>query len=102
MGTHDTLETLRRSLKDPTLLKTKAFVGGEWIDAPDGKTFDVLDPATGALVARVPDLDAATTAKAIAAAQVAFAEWRKRTAKERGVILRRWYDLMLANQDDLA
>jgi succinate-semialdehyde dehydrogenase/glutarate-semialdehyde dehydrogenase len=102
MGKHDTFETLRRSLKDPTLLRTQAFVGGEWIDAADGKTFDVLDPATGALVARVPDLDAAATTKAIAAAQAAFVEWRKRTAKDRGAILRRWYDLMLANQDDLA
>ncbi len=97
----DTVTNLRDLLKDPSLLATKAYVAGEWIDADDGTTFAVVNPARGDVIAEVPNLSRAETARAIAAAQVAQKEWAARTAKERAVILRKWFDLMMANQDDL-
>jgi succinate-semialdehyde dehydrogenase/glutarate-semialdehyde dehydrogenase len=90
------------SLNDPSLLKTQAFVAGEWIDADSGGTFDVIDPADGSVVAVVADLGVEETRRAIAAAGVAQKEWAKKTAKERGVILRRWYELFLEHKEDLA
>jgi succinate-semialdehyde dehydrogenase / glutarate-semialdehyde dehydrogenase len=89
-------------LKDPSLLRERCLVGGEWIAAADGASFAVRNPATGAELARVPRLDAAATRRAIESAQAAFADWRQRTAKERAAILRRWHELILAHQDDLA
>ena len=89
-------------LNDPSLLKTSGFVGGEWIDGPAGATFDVVDPATGDVVAAVADLRAEETSGAIDAAYEAQVAWAARTAKDRGKILRRWYDLMMDNVEDLA
>jgi succinate-semialdehyde dehydrogenase/glutarate-semialdehyde dehydrogenase len=89
-------------LKDPTLLRTQAFVNGEWVNAANGTTHDVLNPATGARLGTVPDMGAAETRRAIDAAAAALPAWSRLTAKDRGAILRRWYDLMMANQDDLA
>ncbi len=89
-------------LKDPTLLRTQAFINGEWVNAPTGATHDVLNPATGARLGTVPDRGAAETRRAIEAAAAALPAWAAKTAKDRGTILRRWYDLMMANQDDLA
>ena len=89
-------------LNDPSLLVTKAFIGGAWVDADSGQTFDVIDPATGDVVASVADVGAEETARAIDAAEAAQAGWAAMTAKQRGVILRRWYDLMLENTEDLA
>ena len=90
------------TLSDPSLLKTQAFIGGAWIDADSGDTFDVVDPADGSVVASVADLGVAETRRAITAADAAQKEWAKRTAKERGVILRRWYELFLEHKEDLA
>jgi succinate-semialdehyde dehydrogenase/glutarate-semialdehyde dehydrogenase len=87
-------------LKDPSLLEPRALIGGEWVAG--AKTFAVRDPATGAELAQVPDLDAAAARRAIDAASAALPAWRKRTAKERATILRKWHELMLANQEDLA
>jgi succinate-semialdehyde dehydrogenase/glutarate-semialdehyde dehydrogenase len=84
------------------LLLDKAYVGGAWIEADNGETFPVVDPATGHELARVPRLGAAETRRAIDAARVAYPSWRKTLAKERARILRRWADLMLARRDDLA
>ena len=98
----DTTTNLSALLKDPSLLATKAYLAGEWVDAADGKTFDVSNPARGDVIAQVADLDRAATARAIDAANVAGKEWAARTAKERANILRAWYDLMVANADDLA
>ena len=98
----DTVTDLRSLLNDPSLLATKAYVAGDWIDADDGATFEVVNPARGDVICSVPDLGRAETARAIAAAETAQKEWGKRTAKERANILRAWYDLMMANQDDLA
>ncbi len=98
----DTKTDLAAMLKDPDLLRTQAFVAGAWVDADDGATFEVRNPARGDVIAQVADLSRAETARAIAAADAARHAWAARTAKERANILRRWYDLMMANADDLA
>ncbi len=96
-------EKLIAKLKDASLVTDKALVGGEWISRSDsGRTFDVSNPATGEIVATLPDLNRAETARAIAAAHGAQKDWAKRTAKERGVVLRKLYDLMVSSADDLA
>jgi succinate-semialdehyde dehydrogenase/glutarate-semialdehyde dehydrogenase len=97
----DTATDLRAMLKDPTLLATKAYVAGEWIDADDGGTFDVTNPARGDVICSVPNLGRAETARAIAAADAAMKDWAARPAKERANIMRAWFNLMMANQDDL-
>jgi succinate-semialdehyde dehydrogenase/glutarate-semialdehyde dehydrogenase len=89
-------------LRDPQLLRTRAFIGGEWLNASDGATHPVLNPATREVLGTVPVMGIAETRRAIEAAQAAFPAWAARTAKERAAILRRWYELLLANQDDLA
>ncbi|WP_322105360.1 NADP-dependent succinate-semialdehyde dehydrogenase [Paraburkholderia sp. J41] len=90
------------NLKDASLLQNSAFIDGEWQGAEDGATFDVKNPATGALIGTVPRMGAAETRRAIAAANAAWPAWRAKTAKERSVILRKWHDLMMENADDLA
>jgi succinate-semialdehyde dehydrogenase/glutarate-semialdehyde dehydrogenase len=97
----DSVTNLASLLKDPSLLATKAYVAGEWIGADDGSTFPVVNPARGDVICEVPDLGRAETARAIKAAQVAMKEWAARTGKERAQIMRKWFDLMMANQDDL-
>lgn len=89
-------------LNDPQLLKTRAFINGEWVDADDGATFAVANPATGDTLVQVAKLGAAETRRAIDAAAAAMAEWQHRPAKARAQVLRRWFDLMMENQDDLA
>src|SRR5215213_6407609 len=89
-------------LKDPTILRTKASIGGQWIDADSGATLDVHNPATGEKLGRVPKMGVSETRRAIAAAAAAMPAWARKTAKERAVVMRRWFDLMMANQDDLA
>ncbi|WP_415183343.1 NAD-dependent succinate-semialdehyde dehydrogenase [Phaeovulum sp.] len=97
----DSATELKSLLKDPTLLATRAYVAGEWIQADDGTTFAVTNPARGDVICHVPNLGRAETARAIAAAESAMKEWAARTGKERAQILRKWFDLMMANQDDL-
>ena len=92
---------LKDLLKDPTLLATQGYLAGEWVDGEDGATFDVTNPARGDVIAKVADLSRAQTARAIAAAEAAQKAWAAKTAKERANILRRWYDLMMENADDL-
>ncbi len=98
----DTKTDLASLLKDPSLLETRALVAGEWIAADDGATFEVRNPARGDVICTVPDLSRADAARAIAAAETARHPWAARAAKERAQILRRWYDLMVENADDLA
>ncbi len=86
-------------LKDPTLLKTDALINGAWV--PGNSRFAVFDPATGQHLADVANLGPAEADTAIAAANAAWPAWRNKTAKERSLILRKWYDLLMANQDDL-
>lgn len=89
-------------LKDPTLLRQQAYIDGAWSDADNGETIAVTNPATGDTIARVPHMGAAETRRAIEAANAAWPAWRKKTARERAAILRKWSDLMLENADDLA
>ncbi len=93
--------TLSTRLKDKTLLKTRCFLDGKWVGT-DAPRIDVVDPATGETIATVPSLGAAETREALEAAERAQKEWAARPAKGRGAVLRRWFDLMMENQDDLA
>jgi len=93
---------LSEHLKDPTLLRQQAYINGAWCNADNGGTHDVHNPATGDKIGTIPDMGAAETRRAIEAAQAAWSGWRKKTARERSIILRKWNDLMLANADDLA
>ncbi|SIQ84166.1 succinate-semialdehyde dehydrogenase / glutarate-semialdehyde dehydrogenase [Rhizobium sp. RU20A] len=88
-------------LKDPTLLRQAALVGGRWIDADTATGIAVTNPATGETIGHVPKLGAADTREAIEAARKAQKGWAARTAKERSGILRKWFDLMIENKDDL-
>jgi succinate-semialdehyde dehydrogenase/glutarate-semialdehyde dehydrogenase len=90
------------NLKDPALLRHEAFIDGEWQGADDGATFEVVDPSNGVSLGRVPNMGAAETRRAIDAANAAWPAWRKKTAKDRAAIMRRWYELMMENADDLA
>ena len=97
----DTTE-LRSLLKDPGLLVGKAYLAGEWVDADDGSTFDVVNPARGDVICQVADMTRQETARAIDAAYVAQRDWAARPAKERADILRKMFDLMTEHADDLA
>ncbi len=90
------------SLKDPALFRERCYVDGAWIGAAGGASFAVTDPASGERIAAVPDLGPGEVRGAIEAAHAAWAPWRAKTAKERAAILRKWFDLVMANQEDLA
>ncbi len=92
-------ETLRDRLRDPSLLRDRCFIDGEWVGQP---SFPVENPATGALLANVPWLGAKEATDAVEAAERAFKTWSKTTAKQRAVLLRKWFDLITANREDLA
>jgi len=98
----DTIERDLPALKDPALLRQQCLVDGKWIDADGKRTFEVGNPATGRRIGTAPDFGAAETRRAIEAAGRAFPAWAAKTAKERSNVLRRWFDLLLANVDDLA
>jgi succinate-semialdehyde dehydrogenase/glutarate-semialdehyde dehydrogenase len=89
-------------LKDPELFRDRAYVDGQWIEADSRRRVEVDNPADGAIVGSVPDMGGAEARRAIAAAQAALPAWRALPAKERSRILRRWFDLIVANADDLA
>jgi succinate-semialdehyde dehydrogenase/glutarate-semialdehyde dehydrogenase len=89
-------------LKNPDLLISSAFVGGDWMaDAANGKRFDVLNPSTGAVITSLPDLGVEETRAAIDTAYLAQKDWAAKTGKERAAVLRKLFDLMVANADDL-
>ncbi|CAA7624127.1 NAD-dependent succinate-semialdehyde dehydrogenase [Magnetospirillum sp. SS-4] len=90
------------ALADKSLFRNKAYIDGMWLDADDGAVFPVANPADGTVLGHVPAMGAAETRRAIAAAHAAGPDWRGRTAKERSQILRRWFDLVMAAQSDLA
>jgi succinate-semialdehyde dehydrogenase/glutarate-semialdehyde dehydrogenase len=92
---------LSSKLNDPSLLRTQAYINGEWVDADSGETFDVTNPARGDVICTVPNMTAAETARAIDAAYATQKAWAKRTGKDRAAVLRKWYDLMVENADDL-
>lgn len=88
-------------LSDQKLFRQQCYINGEWVDAASGETIDVTNPATGEVLGTVPKMGADETRAAIEAANAAWPAWRAKTAKERAGILRKWFDLMMANQDDL-
>ena len=90
------------SLCDPGLLKKQAYIDGQWVDADNGATFDITNPANGELITAVAKVGAAETARAIAAASTAMREWARKPVKARAGILRKWFDLMMRHQEDLA
>jgi len=89
-------------LRKQQLLKAQCFINGEWVAADGGQTITVRNPATGEAIGTVPKMGRAETKRAIEMAEKAWAGWRAKLAKERSVILRKWFELMMANQDDLA
>jgi len=89
-------------LQDPSLFRQQCYINGAWVDADGGDTVAVNNPATEETLGTVPRMGASETRRAIEAANAAYPAWRKRTAKERGAILREWYNLMLAHKEDLA
>ena len=90
------------NLTDPALLRADAYIDGAWVPAANGARFAVTNPATGAVIAKIADLEIAETRAAIQSANFALPAWRARTAKDRAGVLRKWFDLILANQEDLA
>ncbi|MGH8327823.1 MAG: aldehyde dehydrogenase family protein, partial [Steroidobacteraceae bacterium] len=89
-------------LVDKDLLRSRCYIAGRWVGADDGATLEVRNPATGEVIGTVPRASAAEARRAVEAASEAFPAWARKTAKERSVLLRRWFELMLAHQDDLA
>jgi succinate-semialdehyde dehydrogenase/glutarate-semialdehyde dehydrogenase len=98
----DSATDLRSILKDPSLLVEQAYIAGEWVNAADGKTFPVTNPARGDVIANVADMSREDARRAIEVADKARHEWAARTGKERAAVMRKWYDLMVENADDLA
>jgi succinate-semialdehyde dehydrogenase / glutarate-semialdehyde dehydrogenase len=90
------------SLRDPSLFRQQAFVGGRWLDAASGEVKQVFNPANGQLIGTVPNCGAKEARTAIEAADKALPNWRSRTAKDRAQLLRKWFDLIMSNQEDLA
>ena len=89
-------------LNDPTLLRSRCLIDGAWVGADDGRTLDVTNPASGETVAAVPLAGAAETTRAVAAAERAMVGWKAQTAEARARVLRRWFELIVENQEDLA
>ena len=90
------------NLSDATLFCQQCYIDGAWSNADSGETIDVRNPATAEVMGTVPRMGAAETRRAIEAAAAALPAWKAKTAKERAVILRRWFELMIENQEDLA
>jgi succinate-semialdehyde dehydrogenase/glutarate-semialdehyde dehydrogenase len=90
------------ALKDPRLFRDRAYLNGEWVEADSRARFDVDNPGDGTIVGSVPDMGVAEARRAIAAAEAALPAWRALPAKQRSIILRKWFDLIVANADDLA
>jgi succinate-semialdehyde dehydrogenase/glutarate-semialdehyde dehydrogenase len=93
---------LQSLLKDPKLFHQRCYIDGQWVDADGGQTIAVTNPATGAVIGTIPKMGAGETRRGIEAADRALKAWGAKTAKERSAVLRKWFDLMMVNQDDLA
>ncbi len=96
------LDSTMLTLTDEKLFRELCYIDGEWIGAGSNETIDVTNPATGDVLGTIPKMGAEETRRAIAAANAAYPAWRAKTGKERASILRRWFDLMIENQEDLA
>ncbi|MCG8595745.1 MAG: NADP-dependent succinate-semialdehyde dehydrogenase, partial [Kiloniellales bacterium] len=99
---HARIENGAPALTDPDLFRELCYIDGQWVGADSGETQEVNNPASGDVMGTVPKMGAAETRRAIEAAERAWPAWRAKTAKERAAVLRRWYELMMENQDDLA
>ena len=99
---HARIESGAPALTDPDLFRELCYIDGQWVGADSGETQEVNNPASGDIMGTVPKMGAAETRRAIEAAERAWPAWRAKTAKERAAVLRRWYELMMENQDDLA
>ncbi len=97
----DTAPSLESMLKDASLLQQSAYIDGEWVGADGGGTVDVTNPSTGTVIGTVPDMGQPETARAIEAARIAQKSWAAKTGKDRSAVLRKWFELIMANQDDL-
>ena len=95
-------DMLFQHLKDPSLVKSLCLIDGQWVAADDGRTSPVINPADGSQIASVAHAGAAETQRAIRAADAAWTVWREHTAEHRGNLLRKWFDLMIEHQEDLA
>ena len=89
-------------MKDASLFRQQVYINGKWTDADSGETTEITNPSTGEVLGTVPNCGAAEAKRAIEAANAAWPMWRSKTAKERAVIMRRWYELMMENLEDLA
>ena len=89
-------------MKDATLFRQQVYIDGKWSDADSGETTAITNPSTGEVLGTVPNCGATEAKRAIEVANAAWPKWRSKTAKERAVIMRRWYELMMENQEDLA
>ena len=89
-----------QGLSRKDLFKQQAFIDGQWLDADSGETLEVINPATGEVLGTVPKMGQAETRRAIEAAEQAQKLWRSKSAKERAIILRKWFDLVMLHQDD--
>lgn len=89
-------------LNDKSLLKSQAYINGQWVDAKSGKTFEVTDPASHKVIGTMPEMSKDDVADAISAAEKALVSFRKTTGRERSKMLRKWYQLMVDNSEDLA
>lgn len=89
-------------LNDKSLLKSQAYVNGKWVDAKSGQTFEVTDPSSGKVIGTMPEMNAEDTEAAIKAASEAFVSFKKTTGRERARMLRKWYQLLVDNSEDIA
>ena len=89
-------------LKNPALFQEQSFINGTWRTSAKGETFSVNNPATGEIIAKVSNMDTTDALAAIDAAKVAFSSWKNKLTKERSAIMRKWFNLIAANADDLA
>ena len=102
MSTRTDVAVKSIGMKDTALFRQQVYIDGKWSEADSGETTEITNPASGEVLGTVPNCGAAEAKRAIEAANAAWPEWRSKTAKERAVIMRRWYELMLENQEDLA
>ncbi len=98
----NSIDTSQETAESNSLIRTQAYVAGQWVDAASGDTFDVINPATGHVVATVTDMDREDVRKAIDAAHTAWPAYRDKTAKERATLLKKWYALIMENKEELA
>jgi succinate-semialdehyde dehydrogenase/glutarate-semialdehyde dehydrogenase len=95
-------KTVSISISDKSLIRTQAYIGGDWVDSDSGKTYEVKNPANGKVIAEMAECGTAETRRAIEAAGHAMDAWRGKSAKQRAAIMRKWFNLMMENQEDLA